>query len=123
MPRGVSRGSAHAGQRDLLITIERLVEIDPDSDFPTEDWKQPFQLWASREYVSLEERAQSAQLMASAVVRWEVPYTEALDPDAIDVSNKRRVVYQARVYNIIAAEMRPRSEGRSIVLTTQAKVG
>lgn len=119
----IRSGSAHAGQRDLLITIERLRETTPDSNFPTEEWTQPFQAWAFREYVSLDERVQSERLMASAAIRWEVAYTPELDPDRIDVANKRRVKYQDRVHNIIAAEMRARPDGNAIILTTLAQVG
>lgn len=121
--RGVSKGGAHAGKRDLWITIERLVEVNPGSDFPAEDWKQPFGVWAARDYVSFDERPAGSQELASAVIRWEVAYTPLLDPDLVEVPNKRRIKYKDRIYNIRAAEMRPRSEGQAIVLTTEAKVG
>lgn len=123
MPRAALDRAAHIGQRDALILIEKLSESQGDSNFPTESWVQAVQVWASRDYVTLDERVQSSQLMASAVVRFEVPYSYDIDPDVFDVPNKRRVNFKNRIYNIIAAEMRPRSEGRSIVLTTQAKVG
>jgi head-tail adaptor len=123
MARVVTSHLSHIGGRDHLITIERLVETTPDSDFPSEEWRQPFQVWAFRDYVTLEERAQSSQLLASAVMRWEVAYNPELDSDLVDVANKRRVVYKDRIHNIIAAEVKPRNEGSTIVLTTQAKVG
>lgn len=123
MPRATVDRAAHIGQRDKLITIERITDGKAASSFPTETPGQPSTVWASQEYVSLDERVQSSQLMASAVVRWEVPYHYDLDPDRFDVAKTRRVKYLGRVYNIISAEMMPREAGRAIVLTTQAQVG
>lgn len=115
--------TAHIGQRDKLITIERQKDTLAASNFPGDEWGQSYVVWASREYVSLDERVQSSQLMASAVIRWEVPYTADLDPDRSDIAKTRRVKHLGRVHNIIAAEMRSREQGQAIVLTTQAQVG
>lgn len=123
MPRASVDRVSHLGYRDKLITIERLTEGTANSNFPTEDFAQPYTVWAAKDYVSLEERVQSDRLMASAVVRWEVAYLSDLDPDRYDIAKTRRVKYMGRVYNIISAEMRSREQGQSIVLTTQAQAG
>lgn len=123
MPRATLDRVAHSGQRDKLITIEKLAESTATSNFPTENWGEPYTVWAARDYVSLEERVQSDRLLASSVVRWEIPYAYDLDPDRHDIAKTRRVKYFGRVYNILSAELRPREQGRAIVLTTQAQVG
>jgi head-tail adaptor len=123
MPRALATSrSAHTGQRDLLITIERLVEGLSDSNYPTEAFGQPMQFWAYREYVTLEEQFRGNQLTATAMERWDIPYSEAMDPDDVDVTKKRRIVFKGRVRNIISAEVLPHDMGRSIILTTQSAV-
>ena len=117
-----NRPSAHAGKRDKLITIKRLVEGLSDSNYPTERFGQPSQAWASREYVTLDEQFRNNQTKASAMERWEIPYSADMDPDLVDVPKKRQIVFKDRVRNIIAAEMLPRESGMAIVLTTQSAV-
>lgn len=122
MPRSVGNASAHAGDREFKITIEKLSESTAGSGFPTEAFGQPMQVWASREYVSLQEGVRADQLSASAVMRWTIPYHFELDPDRYNIPKTRRIVYHGRTYDIQTAEMQSRQEGRAIVLTTLAKV-
>lgn len=121
MPRAVS--AAGAGERDLPITIQQLVEGAAESSFPTEDWTPLAKAFARREYQTLDERVTGDQVSATAIQRWEIPYTELMDPDRVDVAKKRRITYLSRTYDIQAAEILPRASGRSIIITTLAKVG
>lgn len=123
MPRSVvDRGGTEAGAREFHIEIEKLTEAQADSNFPTEDWVSLVKLWASREYVSLDERFQSQQTIATAVIRWTIPYRRDMDPDEVQVAKARRLKYKGRVYNILSAEMKNRGDGKGIVLVTEANV-
>lgn len=123
MPRPVGSTAASAGERDLYITIQQLTEAQADSNFPTEEWKELGRFFARREYLSLDERSTVDQLSATAVMRWEIAYAISMDPDRVDVAKARRIVYLNRTYDIQTAEILPRASGRSIILTTLAKVG
>jgi head-tail adaptor len=119
MPRSLmNRGAASAGQRDIQITIERVVQGTGDSGFPQERPGAAMQAWAKREYVTLTERNQAGQLTASSVIRWEIPYMADMDPDLVPVPKERWIVYQNRRYDIQAAEVLPRNHGKAIILTT-----
>lgn len=115
--------AASAGERELYITIQQLTEGSADSNFPTETWTQLMKVFARRDYITLDEQTKVDQLSATAVMRWEIPYSFSMDPDRIDVAKQRRIVYVGRTYDILSAEVLPRAQGRSIVMTTLAKVG
>jgi hypothetical protein len=116
-----NRGSSHSGERDIQITIERVVQGTGDSGFPVERPGAALQAWAKREYVTLTERNLSGQMTASSVIRWEIPYMADMDPDLVPVPKERWIVYQNRRYDIQAAEVMPRNRGKAIVLTTLVK--
>lgn len=124
MPRTVSnRAGMEAGRREFPIIIESLTDDTAESNFPTEEWTPMTRVFASREFVSLDERATGSQMLASSVVRWTIPYSQSMDPDRVDVAKTRRLKYLERVYPIVSAEPLPRGEGHGIVLVTEAKVG
>lgn len=123
MPRSIiNRGGIEAGRRDKHIALEQVIDENANSNFPTERWVNLSSAWASREYVTLDERTEGSQLIASATSRWTIPYMESMDPDRIDVPKKRRLVYLGRVYPILAAELLSRQDGLAIVLVTKAQV-
>jgi hypothetical protein len=67
------------------------------------------------------ERWIANQLSAPADTQWEMGYVASMDPDLLDVPKRRRLLYQGRVYDIVAAEMIGRREG--IELLTKVKAG
>lgn len=121
MPRAIGM-AASAGEREFYITLQQLTEGTANSNFPTESWTQLGKVWASRDYVTLDERATADQLSATAVVEWDIPYSVSMDPDLVDVAKKRRLVYKDRVYDVLSGRLGSRAQGRSIVLETLAKV-
>ena len=123
MPRALSGTAASAGEREFYITIQQLTEDQADSNFPTEAWTPLTKAWARRDFVTMDERTNADQLSTTVVQRWEIPYLVSMDPDRVDVAKQRRISYLNRTYDILSAEMLPRASGRSIVLTTLAKVG
>jgi hypothetical protein len=120
MPRA---SLSHAGERDFNISIEKLRDDLPASNFPVETWRQLFQTWAKREFVSMDEDTKLDQLSAHTVQMWSMPYCSDLDPDVHDVPKTRRIVHMDRIYDITKAEVMPRCDGREIVLTTLSKAG
>ena len=123
MPRALSGTAASAGEREFYITIQQLTEGAAASNFPTEAWTQLTKVWARRDFVTMDERTNADQLSATVVQKWEIPYSVSMDPDRVDVAKERRLQYLNRTYDILSAEMMPRANGRSIILTTLAKVG
>lgn len=122
MPRALSRrGRAHSGERDLLVTIHKVVQGTGDSGFPVEREGAAIQVWAKRDFVTVTERNLQDQLVSSSVQRWEIPYTVSLDADLVGVAKSRELVYQGKRYDIQAAEVMERNKGKAIVLTTLAK--
>ena len=116
------RGAApvEAGQRDCLVTIEAVTDSVGPSGFPVETWTVLGQAWMGRVSMAARERFATAQTTAYADTRWYLPYRADMDPDTIAVPKVRRLVYQGRVFDIVAATMIGRRLG--IELTTLAKV-
>ncbi len=111
-----------SGRRDRLIELEALQSATPGaSGFPVEDWQPLAAVFASKEDPTVRERFTADQLSASADGRWEIPYREDMDPDAVEVAKVRRLIYEGRVYRITGAQHLGRREG--IALFTLAKVG
>jgi len=61
------------------------------------------------------------QVTALVTTRWTMKYREDMDPDLVDVQTTRRLVYGARVYDIVDAEVLDRRVG--IALRTIAASG
>lgn len=107
------------GERDTLVTIEQLTESTGGSRFPTESWTTLMTAWMRKLGTKGHERWVAAQVSAPADTQWEMGYVASMDPDLVEVPKTRRLVYQGRVYDIVAADMIGRREG--IELLTRAK--
>jgi SPP1 family predicted phage head-tail adaptor len=123
MPRALRGTAADAGRREYHILIQQLSEGQAESNFPTEEWTKLTTVWAARSYVTLDEVAKADQLSASTVTEWDIPYSPSMDPDRIDVAKKRRIVYLGKTYDVLSGRVNDRGVGRSIILSTLAKVG
>lgn len=107
------------GELTVPVTIQQLTESKGSSGFPVETWTTLIDLaWMSREQQRGSERFAGAQLSAPLTTRWEMRYHEDMDPDRVDVVKKRRLVYQNRIFDIVAAEHLGQQDG--IGLTTLA---
>lgn len=115
MPVGASM--AAAGQRDRQVLIEQLA--DPTAQFP--QWTPLSTEWMSRLDLMADERFQSDQITARGEVRWQMPYRDDMDPEAVDVPAVRRLVYEGRTYDIRSAS--PLGWKRDIELITLVRVG
>jgi hypothetical protein len=109
-----------SGARDKPVKIERRTaedEVD-DSGFPIDvTWSQLVALeWMHRETMSGRERIMARQTSAPVDTRWTMGYRPDMDPDLVNVTKLRRLIYENRVYDIEFAETLGSKDG--IVLTT-----
>lgn len=109
-----------AGNLDREVEIQQLTVAE--SGYPIETWQTLDDLvWMSRQDLRGRESFRTAQLSAAFDTRWEMHWREDMDPDIVDVPNKRRLLYRGRVYDITAAIEIGRQEG--IALFTLAASG
>jgi head-tail adaptor len=113
-----------AAKRDKLVTIQEYTTANrAASGFPVEPWENLGQEWMSREEVtkqSMEERLHMGGMAAAFETRWTCPYRTDMDPEAIDVPKRRRLVHGGRTYDITRAILSDRVERHKIVLETIA---
>lgn len=112
-----------SGERDKQVTIQRLTDSAGSSRFPVEDWTTlpAITMFASRRDLGSRERFAASQLSTPADVRWEINYRADMDPDIVNVTKTRRLVYQGRVYDIVAASQIGRQEGVELLTLAQVK--
>lgn len=111
-----------AGERDRVVTVQQLTDGAGDSQFPTETWATLIgTYWCSKEDVGGRERFAMDQTTAPYDTRWQGPYLASLDPELVDVAKTRRLVYQGRVHDIVAASQIGRRDG--IEFLTLARMG
>ncbi len=112
-----------AGPRDREVTIQQLTDSDGTSGYPVESWTDLLPVeWMCKLAVTGSERFRAAQLSAAIDTRWQMNYREDMDPDAIDVPKKRRLLYQGRIFDITSAIEIGRQEGIELVTLAAAKV-
>lgn len=103
-----------SGQRDREVVVQALTESIASSGFPIESWATLRTVKAQKLDMTdnrWRERFISNQNSAPADTRWSLPYSADYDPELVDVSKVRRLVYRGRTYDIIAALMVGRREG------------
>lgn len=96
---------ASSGQRDKRVTIESRPSEDAvgGSGFPVESWSVVAIEWMSKQDFAADEQFKSAQLAASFTSVFRLAYRADMDPDVVDVTKLRRLVYQGRVFDILGA--------------------
>lgn len=102
---------ADAGRRDRVITIEQLIETPAPGSYPLEAWEPLIILPAAKLELSAAERYQQGVTTGAYDTRWQINYREDCDPDLVDVTKRRRVVFGGRVLNIVGAEHLGRRAG------------
>lgn len=109
-----------AGERDRLVTLQQLTESVGTSGFPKETWTTLVSdMPAARFDLRQAEKFRASQLSAPYDVRWEINYRADMDPEIVDVTKKRRLVYRGREHDIVGASMIGRKDG--IELLTLAR--
>lgn len=113
-------GAAGAGQRDRWVTIQtRPDDAIAPSGFPKDaPWTDLATVAMYREDLEASELERSAQQMAMTATRWEMPYMLEMDPETVDVTKLRRLLYRGRTFDIVGAV--PIGQAEAIVLITEA---
>ncbi|MDH5244809.1 MAG: head-tail adaptor protein [Betaproteobacteria bacterium] len=104
------------------MTVQALTESVGASGFPVETWATLRTEWMGKQDVRGRERLVNGQNAAAFDCRWDVGYSPALDPETVDVTKTRRLVYQGRVYDIVAAVMLGRRDGIELMTLATGKV-
>lgn len=110
--------SVNVGELIHDVTIQQLEESTASSGFPKEGWTDLCQAWMSKRALYSTETFKAGQASAPAKLVWMLLYRTDVDPDAVDVPKRRRLLYRGRTYDITAAETIGSQD--AIVLTTLA---
>ncbi len=113
---------ADSGLRDRLVTIQTLTDGVGSSSFPTESWATLRTEWAEKVDVRGRERLMNGQNASSFDTRWTLGYSAEMDPELVDVTKARRLVWQGRAYDIVSAAMIGRREGIELMTLAAGKV-
>lgn len=94
-----------SGRRDKLVDVQ-LLSSETSGGFPVPTWTtSPVKWWLHKRELRADERFASNQESAFAETEWHGDYRADMDPDLIDVPAKRRLVYNGRTYDIVAAAL------------------
>lgn len=94
-----------AGLRSRLVTIEQLSSENAGGAFPIETWTSLALEWMSKRDLRADERFAANQTSAFAETEWQMAYRSDMDPDLLDVTKMRRLVYEGRTHDIVAASV------------------
>lgn len=104
-----------SGTRDRKVTVQQLSTSKGSSGAPVDTWTDlRTDVWASKRDVSGRERFVQNQTSAPYDSHFELPFSDDWNPDVIDVPKTRRLVYEGRVYDIVAAMQIGRKRGVAV---------
>lgn len=112
------------GQRDRSVRIEQMTESrDSATKAVTETWSTLASVvWMSKRDPTGRERFAAEQTSAAFDGLWEMPYREDMDPETVDVSKVRRLVYLGRTYGIVFARQIGMKAGIELMTLAAGKV-
>jgi SPP1 family predicted phage head-tail adaptor len=100
------RAGLAAGAKDRPVTIEQLTRGEDESGFPIETWTELTALeWMHREDLGGAERFVAGTETSPIDSSWLMGFRPDMNPEAIEVTAERRLRYEGRVYDIIAAQL------------------
>jgi head-tail adaptor len=94
------------GQRNKWVTLEQNLTADAGgtSSFPVEAWTTlATDVAAAKADVGGREYFAAHQLSTPFDTRWNIAYRADMDPELVDVTKRRRIVYLNRHYDIVYA--------------------
>lgn len=101
-----------AGELNRQIVLQEMADSIGGSGYPVETWTTLDALvWASRDDISGKERFAAAQISAPFDCRWQIYYRCDMDPELLDVTKTRRILYQGRTLRITSATLIGFQEG------------
>lgn len=111
------------GERNRAVTVQQLEDAVPNSKFPTERWTTLVTpVWMRKLDARAGETQKVQQVSAAFDTQWEMGYRDDMDPDRVDVPKKRRLVYQGRTFQIVAASQIGQREGIELLTVAGSKV-
>lgn len=110
------------GARDRYVAIHAATDDTGTDGFPGQAWTAMASVWMSKRDVGGAERLRAGQVDAQFDTIWEMSYRADMDPELIDVPKTRRLVYQGRTFQIVAAGQIGRREGVEIMTVALAAV-
>jgi len=109
------------GERDRYVGIEQVTQSIGASRMPVETWVPLVNMFMSKQDVSGRERLATGQVTAPFDTRWVMKYRSDMDPELVDVPQRRRLNYRSRIHNIVFARQVDRDS--TIELLTTARQG
>lgn len=107
------------------VTIQQLTDGVDNSGAPVSTWTTLTHAWMGRRQARsgrVDEQFSADQLSAASIAEWTMRYLASMDPDLLDVPKSRRLLYQGRAYDILAAENLDRQVGIVIRTLSHSKV-
>lgn len=111
------KDSLRSSNRDRPVRVEQRPSGDTvdGSGFPTDNGEGWTILsdpeWMHKRDLGGTERFHAHQASSPADTAWTMSYRSDMDPDLVDVPKLRRLVYQGRTYDIVAASQIGLREG------------
>lgn len=96
-----------AGRRNLFVRVQYRSDGASSSGFPVDDWDEEDekQIYMNRLTTKGAERLMAMQVQASYDAKWTMAYRTDMDPDLVDLTAERRIVWQGRVHDIVSASL------------------
>jgi SPP1 family predicted phage head-tail adaptor len=109
------------GARTKWVTIEQLASADAggSASFPVEQWTTLETVPVAKADVGGRELFRANQLSTPFDTRWEIAYREDMDPERVDVTKRRRLVYLDRRYDIVYAAQIGLRDGVELLTLSQ----
>jgi len=107
-----------AGQLNRRIKILRASESPSAFNEPVPTWGEAGEVWASREDLDGSESVRSAEVAASATVRFCVKHS----PFTVGINPRDRVLYGGVVHEIVAVREQSRNAYREIDAVARAEL-
>lgn len=92
------------GQRTRRVTVQFRRDGQSTSSFPVDNWDvvRSAVIPMAREDVSGTEADRGHQAQSAYQTRWYLAYRCDMDPELVDVTKDRRLVWQTRVHDIVS---------------------
>jgi head-tail adaptor len=103
-----------------LVLIEQAPDVPDGGGYPVEGWTELGYSWMSRADYRNDEKLDTNQDLAFSETQWEMPYQANMDPDLVDVTASRRLVYGRKTYDIRGATLLDMRRGIALVTVVKA---
>lgn len=110
------RSDVAAGKRDRLIQLVPIEQGRAPSGFPTETDDTPeIRLWVSKDDIGGRERIVMDQTSAPFDTRFVLPFSDAYNPNTVNVPKVFALDYAGKRYDIVAAAEIGRRDGVEVL--------